>query len=76
MNFGGFLGFISGAVVTNLRFDWSMLPRGRFQTDTAKLRERLKLSYDLSCQIPAVNIGYSRSMRQFSDLLTKGTARG
>ena len=55
MNFGGFLGFIGGVVVTNLRSDWSMPP---IQTDTAKLHERLKLSFDSSYQIPAVRRSY------------------
>ena len=31
VNFGSFLGFIGRVVVTNLRSDWSMPPRGRFK---------------------------------------------
>ena len=34
VNFGGFLGFIGGVVVTSLRSDWSMPPRGRFKLIT------------------------------------------
>ena len=51
VNFGGFLGFIGGVVVTNLRSDWSMPPRVG-----DSLHERLKR--DSSYQIPAVRRSY------------------